>query len=53
MGGPIGSAFNYSVFISDEQRRRMLKGLFDNYYGPEYGAEVVFDTKRGAPRCAI
>lgn len=57
MSGPLGGAFNtllgelsgrneYAVFINDEQRRRMLKGLFDNYYGPEYGAEVVFDTNR-------
>ena len=57
MSGPLGGAFGtmlgelsgrneYSVFISDVQRRRMLKGLFDNYYGPEYRAEVVFDTHR-------
>lgn len=57
MSGPLGGAFNtmlgelsgrneYSVFVTDEQRRRMLKGLFDNYYGPEYAAEVVFDTNR-------
>ncbi|MBE1162390.1 sulfotransferase family protein [Dyella acidiphila] len=57
MSGPMGGAFNtllgelsgrneYSMFITDEQRRRMLMGLFDNYYGPEYGAEVVFDTNR-------
>ncbi|MBM7124869.1 sulfotransferase [Dyella flava] len=57
MSGPLGGAFStmlgelsgrneYSVFISDAQRRRMLKGLFDNYYGPEYNAEVVFDTHR-------
>lgn len=57
MSGPLCGAFNtllgelsgrneYAMFISDEQRRRMLKGLFDNYYGPEYGPEVVFDTNR-------
>lgn len=57
MSGPIGGAFTtmlgelsgrneYSAFISDEQHRRMLKGLFGNYDGPEYGAEVVFDTNR-------
>jgi sulfotransferase len=57
MSGPIGGAFNtllgelsgrneYSVFVTDEQRQRMLKGLFDTYYGPEYGAEVIFDTNR-------
>ncbi|ULU23445.1 sulfotransferase family protein [Dyella terrae] len=57
MSGPIGGVFNtllgelggrneYSVFINDEQRRRMLKGLFDQYYGPEFSADVVFDTNR-------
>jgi sulfotransferase len=57
MTSPIGGVFNtllselserneYAAFISDEQRRRMLRGLFDNYYGPEYPAEVVFDTNR-------
>ncbi|HEV7776871.1 MAG TPA: sulfotransferase [Luteibacter sp.] len=57
MSGPIGGAFNtllgelsgrneYSVFVSDEQRQRMLKGLFDNYYGPEFSTDVVFDTNR-------
>lgn len=57
MSGPIGGAFNtmlgelsgrneYSVFVTDEQRRRILRGLFDNYYGPEYSAELVFDTNR-------
>lgn len=57
MSGPVGGAFStllgelsgrneYSVFVSDLQRQRMLKGLFDNYYGPEYAAEVIFDTNR-------
>ena len=57
MSGPIGGAFNtllgelsgrneYSVFITDDQRQRMLKGLFHSYYGPEYSADVIFDTNR-------
>lgn len=57
MSGPMGGAFStmlgelsgrneYSVFVTDAQRHRMLKGMFDQYYGPEYGAEVVFDTNR-------
>ena len=57
MSGPLAGAFStmlgelsgrneYSVFISDEQRQRMLRSLFDAYYGPEYAAEVVFDTNR-------
>jgi sulfotransferase len=36
----------YSVFISDAQRRRILRGLFESYYGEEYPAEVIFDTNR-------
>lgn len=57
MSGPIGGAFTtllgelsgrneYSVFVSDEQRQRMLRGLFEAYYGPEYSANVLFDTNR-------
>ncbi|RUL75288.1 sulfotransferase family protein [Dyella choica] len=57
MSGPLGGAFHtllgelsgrneYSVFISDAQRQRMLRGLFDTYYGAEYSAEMVFDTNR-------
>lgn len=36
---------NYSVFISEQQRERLLRGLFDAYYSvmPE---EVIFDTRR-------
>jgi sulfotransferase len=36
----------YSVFIDDAKRARILRGLFDNYYAG-YPAEVVFDTNRG------
>ena len=57
MSGPVGGLFNtlqgdmsgrneYAVFISDTQRRRILQGLFDEYYGEEFTAEVVFDTNR-------
>lgn len=57
MSGPAAGFFNalqgemsgrneYAVFISDAQRRRILKGLFDDYYGEEFTADVVFDTNR-------
>ncbi|GLQ98262.1 sulfotransferase family protein [Dyella mobilis] len=57
MSGPMGGLFStmlaemshrneMAVFISDEQRKRLLHGLFDNYYGPETDAEVIFDTNR-------
>ncbi|KDB09281.1 hypothetical protein LIG30_1658 [Burkholderia sp. lig30] len=57
MSGPLAGLFasllgemsgrnEYSVFISDSQRHRMLRGLFDQYYGSEITAPVVFDTNR-------
>ncbi len=57
MSGPVAGMFNtligdmsgrneFSVFITDEQRQRILMGLFENYYGPEFEAEVIFDTNR-------
>ena len=57
MSGPVGGLLNtlqgemsgrneYSVFITDTQRRRVLQGLFENYYGEESTAEVIFDTNR-------
>lgn len=57
MSGPVAGMFNvltgemsgrneFSVFLNDEQRKRILRGVFDNYYGPEYKAEVIFDTNR-------
>lgn len=57
MSGPVGGLFNtlqgemsgrneYSVFITDAQRRRILEGVFDGYYGEQFAAEVVFDTNR-------
>lgn len=35
-----------SIFISDEQRRRVLRDIFASYYGTEYDADVIFDTSR-------
>jgi sulfotransferase len=57
MSSPVGGLFNtlqgemsgrneYSVFITDTQRQRILQGLFDDYYGAEFSADVVFDTNR-------
>lgn len=36
----------FSIFATDRQRERILKGLFEQYYGDEFGAQVVFDTNR-------
>lgn len=57
MGSPVGGLFDalqnemggrneYSMFVTDTQRQRLLQGLFDDYYGDEFGADVVFDTHR-------
>ena len=35
----------FSVFIDDTQRERLLRGVFDNYYA-DHPAEVIFDTNR-------
>lgn len=44
--GEMSASNEYSVFISDEQRKRILLGAINQYYGPEYPAEVIFDTNR-------
>ncbi len=36
----------FSVFIDDPMRLRILRGLFDSFYA-ESAADVVFDTNRG------
>ena len=57
MSGPLAGLFGallgemsgrneYSVFIDDAKRERILHGLFDNFYA-DCTAEVIFDTNRG------
>ena len=57
MSGPLAGMVNamlaemsdrneFSMFITDVQRRRTLRGLFEHYYGEEFAADVVFDTNR-------
>lgn len=57
MSGPLAGLFGallgemsgrneFSVFIDDAKRERILRGLFDNFYA-ESTAEVIFDTSRG------
>jgi sulfotransferase len=36
----------FSLFISDQQRQRILRGLFEQFYGKEYSASVIFDSNR-------
>lgn len=55
--GPVGGMFNallsnmsgrneFSVFLTDDLRRRVLYGVFANYYDGLTNAEIVFDTNR-------
>jgi sulfotransferase len=36
----------FSVFISDEQRQRILRGVVENYYAADFTSQVIFDTNR-------
>ena len=56
MSGPLAGLFGallgemsarneFSVFIDDAKRQRILHGLFDNFYA-DCAAEVIFDTNR-------
>jgi sulfotransferase len=56
MSGPLAGLFGallsemsarneYSIFIDDAKRQRILHGLFDNYYAG-CPADVIFDTNR-------
>lgn len=56
MSGPLAGLFGsllskmsarneYSVFIDDAKRERVLRGLFDNFYA-DCPAEIIFDTSR-------
>ncbi|WP_114240434.1 sulfotransferase [Dyella sp. C9] len=46
LSGEMSQRNEYSLFISNEQRARILRGLVDNYYGAEIAGEVIFDTNR-------
>ncbi|MBN6742891.1 sulfotransferase [Acidithiobacillus sp. MC6.1] len=56
MSGPLAGLFSillgemsarneFSVFLNDAQRQRILRGLFENYYA-DVSAQVIFDTNR-------
>lgn len=57
MSGPLNGLFDallgkmsarneFSVFLDDEKRQRILLGLFDDFYA-DCQADVIFDTSRG------
>jgi len=35
-----------SVFISPEQKRALILGIFSAYYHPQADKEIIFDTNR-------
>lgn len=46
MLGEMSDRNELSLFITDERRRRVLRGLFASYYGETFTADVIFDTSR-------
>jgi len=46
MLGELSGRNEFSVFINDARRQRILRGLVANYYEDEVGADVLFDTNR-------
>jgi len=57
MSGPVASIYanmlaelsgrnEFHVFIDDDQRKALLKSIFDNYYAKIHPHKVVFDTSR-------
>lgn len=46
MLGEMSDRNELSMFITDTQRQRVVRGLFEHYYGAEFGADVIFDTNR-------
>ena len=43
--GEMSARSEFSVFIDDDQRKRILRGLFDQFYA-DAPVDVVFDTSR-------
>src|SRR5262245_66044686 len=57
MSSPVGALFNallnamgamheHAVFIEEEHRRDVLRGVFDGYYRKIHQEKLVFDTNR-------
>lgn len=43
----ISAKNDYSVFISAQQKERLLRGVFEAYYDDMHDKEIIFDTARG------
>ncbi len=57
MTSPVGALFNgmlhqfaagseFGTVITQEQRQRLVRGLFDSWYADKQGKQVIFDTNR-------
>jgi sulfotransferase len=44
--GAMGATQEHAVFFDEEQRRNVLRGLFDGYYCNIHTKKLVFDTNR-------
>lgn len=36
----------YSIFISSQQKKALIQGIFSAYHQPQVGKGVIFDTNR-------
>ena len=43
----LGAGSEFGPVVTTEQRRRLVRGLFDSYYADQADKQVVFDTNRG------
>jgi sulfotransferase len=41
-----GAGSEFGPVVTQEQRRRLVRGLFDAYYADQAGKDVIFDTNR-------
>ena len=44
--GQFSAGSEFGPAITQEQRKRLLAGLFSNYYAEQAGTDIVFDTNR-------
>ena len=44
--GAMGATQEHAVFLDEEQRRNVLRGVFDGYYCNIHSHKLVFDTNR-------
>ncbi|MES2105517.1 MAG: sulfotransferase [Pseudomonadota bacterium] len=42
----LGAGSEFGSVVSTEQRRRLMRGIFESYYADQAGKEVIFDTNR-------